>query len=272
MVVRQAAQLRERLLATARRLAAVRLFRKEWPTAPIDRQYGISTSSRARRWWLHTGNSEVDRANVGYVGSQPSVVRRAIEAVGGIEQAVFVDLGCGKGRTLAVASEYPFRKVVGIEIAKRLVQIARKNAEIIGRNHPDRPQIDVQLRDATSLTVLDGNDLVLFLYNSFRRPLVSRLIRSIEQWAVRNASGRAYLIYYNCVHFDLFDDCDVLERFATEQMPFNDAERATSPFDNTSEAVAIYRIRAREAGPVQTNADRQIRVTIPDYGAEIVPG
>ena len=258
------------LAASIRRIANVRLFRKAWATAPIDRQYGISTSSSERKWWLRSGNPEVDRANVGYVGSQPSVVRRALNTIGAIERAVFVDLGCGKGRTLAVASEYPFREVIGIEIAARLVRIARKNAATIARAHPYRPPIIVREGDATVLSGLDGNDLVLFLYNSFRRPLVTRLIGEIEDWAGRNPSARLYLVYYNCVHFDLFDDSAALERFSAEQLLFNSEERATSPFDNIGEAVVIYRLRGRDPGPVRTHADRTVRVTIADYGAEVL--
>jgi SAM-dependent methyltransferase len=261
--------LQKPLLASIRRMVSLRPFRKAWPVAPIDRQYGISTSSRERTWQLHTGDAEVDGANVGYVGSQPSVVRRALETIGATETATFVDLGCGKGRTLAVASEYPFRAVIGIEIARRLVRIARQNAKLIAQDHPRRPAIDVRLGDATDLSGLDGGDLVLFLYNRFRRPLVTRLIASIEQWAKRNPSARLHLVYYNCVHFDLFDNAQSLERFSVQQMPFTEEECATSPFDNTSEAVAIYRLRGRDTGAVLADAGRSIRVTIADYGAEI---
>jgi len=271
VVMAKPASLREKLIAIFRRAAKLRPFQKPWAVAPIDRQYGISTSSRERNWWLQTGDAEVDSANVGYVGSQPSVVRRAIESVGANGGLTFVDLGCGKGRTLAVASEYPFRAVIGIEIARRLVKIAQKNAAIIAQSYPDRPPIEVQLGDATSLTTLDGHDLVLFLYNSFRRPLVARLIEGIADWAGRNGGGRLYLVYYNCVHFDMFDDCQILERFSAEQIAFNEEERATSPFDNTGDAVAIYRLKGREQGPVMASADRRIQVTIPDYGAVVVP-
>jgi hypothetical protein len=90
----QGAGLSDRLSASIRRLAKVRFFRKAWATAPMDLQYGISTSASERKWWLRSGNARVDQANVGYVGSQPSVVRHALDIIEGIERAVFVDLGC----------------------------------------------------------------------------------------------------------------------------------------------------------------------------------
>ena len=38
----------------------------------------------------------------------------------------FVDLGSGKGRTLLMASEYPFRRIVGVEILPELHRAAEK--------------------------------------------------------------------------------------------------------------------------------------------------
>jgi len=39
----------------------------------------------------------------------------------------FVDVGSGKGRTLLMASEYPFRRIVGVELLPALHQIAQEN-------------------------------------------------------------------------------------------------------------------------------------------------
>ena len=39
----------------------------------------------------------------------------------------FVDLGSGKGRTLLMASEYPFRRIVGVEILPELHRAAEEN-------------------------------------------------------------------------------------------------------------------------------------------------
>ena len=42
---------------------------------------------------------------------------------------VFVDLGSGKGRMLLVASEFPFRQVIGVELAQELHEIAEGNIQ-----------------------------------------------------------------------------------------------------------------------------------------------
>src|SRR5271163_2983061 len=40
---------------------------------------------------------------------------------------VFLDLGSGKGRTLLMASDYPFRRIVGVELLPALHQDAQEN-------------------------------------------------------------------------------------------------------------------------------------------------
>ena len=40
---------------------------------------------------------------------------------------VFIDLGSGKGRTLLMASDYPFRRIIGVELLPALHQAAQDN-------------------------------------------------------------------------------------------------------------------------------------------------
>jgi SAM-dependent methyltransferase len=47
-------------------------------------------------------------------------------------QGTFVDLGCGKGRVLMIASEFGFRRVVGVEFCAELCRQARANASCFG--------------------------------------------------------------------------------------------------------------------------------------------
>ena len=245
---------------------------KRWPVAPIDRAYGIATSSYMRKWRLRSGDAAIDAANVGYVGCQPSVVRRALAKIPAIDQTAFADLGCGKGRTLAVATETGFRRITGIEIAPALARIAQRNMAIIARQHPERTPVAIIVGNAVDLRPLDGGDLILFVYNSFRRPLIADLLIAIDDWLARNPAHRLYIVYYNCVQFDMFDAADTLERFSVEQIGFDAEELATRPHDNSSEAVAIYRARGRDAVPTCDDADAHIIVTIPDYGAKVVAG
>jgi len=43
------------------------------------------------------------------------------------ERFTFIDIGSGKGRALLMAAEYPFRRIVGVELLPELHAIAREN-------------------------------------------------------------------------------------------------------------------------------------------------
>jgi len=55
------------------------------------------------------------------------------QQAGDFHDFIFIDLGSGKGRTLLMASDYPFRRIVGVELLLALHQIAQENLEQVSR-------------------------------------------------------------------------------------------------------------------------------------------
>src|SRR5688572_5603070 len=84
------------------------------------------------------------------------------------EDCTFLDLGCGAGRALLMASLYPFKRIIGVEFAAELAALATKN--IRRGRHPDQrcTAIEVWHSDATRITWPDG-PLVVYLFNPFER-------------------------------------------------------------------------------------------------------
>ena len=66
--------------------------------------------------------------SIQYEGIAPRTLRVTIDALGPVEGFTFIDLGSGMGRAVLVASEFPFRRVVGVEISAELHAIASDNA------------------------------------------------------------------------------------------------------------------------------------------------
>ena len=64
------------------------------------------------------------RDSIQYEGIAPKTLRKALAALGPLDGYTFVDLGSGMGRAVLVASEFPFRRIVGVEIAPELHAIA----------------------------------------------------------------------------------------------------------------------------------------------------
>lgn len=237
---------------------------------PIDKQLGIETTNFVGRRQSATGNKELDENNVGFGCVQPSVVRASVKLIPDVDKRSFMDIGCGKGRVLAVGSEFPFREAVGYDIVPLLVEATNRNGDIIARKHPNRPKIRATLDDVMSHDNWPSGDLALFLYNSFREPLVRKFAATIEAWDAAHPGESLYLIYMNPVHFHVFDASPSLERFATDMVHYTAEEKTSLHSDNVSDTFIIYRVRRAGDVPQLAGHDREVRVTVPDLGADMV--
>lgn len=95
---------------------------------PVDVEYQIETSGCRPGSLLHSGDG-ADRHVTGYAGSQPSTVLRVVNEIEQPREYIFIDIGCGKGRVLAIASKLGFRRVIGIEMSPELCRVAVENSE-----------------------------------------------------------------------------------------------------------------------------------------------
>ncbi len=232
---------------------------------PFDRVYGTDTSGRASHDQLRSGKRS-DVFNVGYAGSQPSVIRKALSQIPCPREATFVDLGCGKGRALVVASEFPFPRIIGVELSPLLAQVARANAAKVARRFPERSEIRIVEDDALSFEIPRGTT-VIYMYNSFHRRVMKGVVERIRGVAT---GSKIFVVYYNPVHFDLLDGCPEFARFYVDKIAFDDAERAAAIFDNDQESVVIWQSIGPPMCAALPGADSTIVVTVPGFGAEVL--
>src|SRR5437879_9244696 len=78
----------------------------------FDRKHGVETSGTLQPHELDiTADDAV--ASHRYEGVRPGEIREVISCLGiAYQQFTFVDIGCGKGRALLIASDFPFKKIV----------------------------------------------------------------------------------------------------------------------------------------------------------------
>lgn len=239
---------------------------KPWPKHPLDKLYGIETSSKVRRFQLMTGDEETNKANNGYGGSQPSIVRKTLDALPPLRDASFIDLGAGKGRVSAVATEYAFSRNIGVELSPALCKVMARNGARMRRAFPDRARIEVVEGDASRPALPSNGDVVVFLCNSFRAPLVERLIKHIgEAWG-DPPERKLFFIYYNPVHAHLLDGDPGFVRYAAEWHAFREEEAKTTPFENTYDSVVVWQRRSAAMAPPRPGADREVVVDFADFG------
>jgi len=120
-----------------------------------------------------------------YQATDPDLFREMLSSLDiDFRQFTFVDIGSGKGRVLLMASDYPFRRILGIERLPALHRIALGN---IGKYRSDFQKcLDLQsiCADAADYT-LPREPLVLYLFNPLPeyalRRLMAKLAASLEE-------------------------------------------------------------------------------------------
>jgi SAM-dependent methyltransferase len=107
-----------------------------------------------------------------------------------------VDLGCGKGRVVLVAAQFPFQRVVGVDISPDLTEVARRNIQVFPRASTRCRDIEVQNADATRFEFPESN-VLLHLYHPFDSEVTAAVLRRLEASVVaRPRQVRiAYLLY-----------------------------------------------------------------------------
>ncbi len=123
--------LRQRILASLRQqglvgtmLKVVGIGVERW----FDVRYGTDTCTRSQLDDLTIDSANKDKG-MRYEPTRVMPLIRLFPALRKMMPAnsVLVDLGCGKGRVLLLASHWGFREVRGVEFAQELCEIAKKN-------------------------------------------------------------------------------------------------------------------------------------------------
>jgi SAM-dependent methyltransferase len=217
-------------------------------THPFDRLHGVDTSGLIYAGALATGHPN-DLYSEGYYATAPSLFHGTVAQwqarLSGLCLAdyTFVDLGCGKGRVLMMASEYSFRAIVGVELSPKLAHVARKNlAKWIRKPRACRAASVVE-GDVLQLAMPDG-PVVLFLFNSFELEMVRQLIERLAE-ASRTRSAPIDLIYLHPEHDNLVRRTAGVERLADENIAFSLEDAAADAFEVNVDQCCIYRIAGR---------------------------
>lgn len=121
-----------------------------------------------------------------YESHHPRVTRIALMALDiEHENYTFIDFGCGKGRVLLLASEFPFRRVLGLEFAPPLAETAEQNLRSYRSKTQRCHNISVRCMDVTDFQ-LPPEPEVLYFYNPFKDPVMQRVAQEIE-WSMQRS-------------------------------------------------------------------------------------
>ena len=167
---------------------------------PFDLAHGVRTSGLIAGRHLKSGHRH-DRHATAYYGVAPSVFERLIsrwratKPISSTREFTLIDVGAGMGRAVLLASEMPFRRVIGIELHPLLARIARRNLQ--HWRNARRVHVPASIRCCDAVDVpLPSGPTVLFLFNPFGAPVMRRLLKKIAR-DFAHRPGELDLLYVN---------------------------------------------------------------------------
>ena len=225
------------------------LYPRDLPAAihPFDLAYGVDTSGFRHGELLGSSGAKgtprlhgSDVWNTAYYGVAPSIFDHALAltAIRDWSGFTFVDIGCGKGRALMLASRLPFRNILGVELDAGLAAIAKQNLRIFHAPWQQCHAIDARHLDALQLDIPE-TPLVVYLYHPFLAPSLKRLVRRLEQ-SVRAHPRELWLIYINPEAATALKQFPFLRERARATVVLSPEDTLPDRLGSTQEDVAIY--------------------------------
>ncbi len=222
------------------------------PAHPFDVAHGVDCGGLIHRRSLRTGHPH-DSHGTAYWGTAPSLLRGALArwtpTLDGtaytVAEYTFVDIGCGKGRALLLASELPFRRIVGVELNPGLAAIASAN---IGRwmaKADPATVIEALHADALQVPLPDG-PLLLYLYNPFDANIMHELLERIGSLTTSRRDP-IDILYARPDHAELFDGVPGLQVLWHAEIPYTAEDTAADAFDTVQQECFLYRLHGGRA-------------------------
>jgi len=171
-------------------------LRQRYGDADYDWHHRVNTTSAALGW----RDRLLGALHSPYQPTDPVLFQ---EMMGTLEEIAhpnlpdftFIDLGSGKGRTLLMASDYPFRRIIGVELLPSLDQIANENLRRYKNDSQQCFTLESVCADATQFP-LPSEPLVGYLFNPFPEPGLRQVIGNLEQ-SLREHPRAVYVLYHN---------------------------------------------------------------------------
>ena len=140
-----------------------------------ERRYGVETSETV--YYEDLGLETQDR--LWHIPSDWGGLRRALARLGPGPDDVFVDIGSGLGRAVIVAAQFPFARVLGVELSAELNERASAN---VSRARAQRTmrcgEVELVTADATAWRVA-GDVTVVYFFSPFTEKVFDRVVANL---------------------------------------------------------------------------------------------
>jgi len=166
----------------------------------FDWKYGTDTAA-----WVSLADLNIDSQNsprgVDYHPTRIKPFYKVFQTLNLPSQAGFVDFGCGKGRTLMMAADLGFSRVVGIEFSEALCEIARRNIQIYQERNALTANMSVINADAVDYEI-EPTDQIFYFFHPFDESVLRKVMENISH-SLDRYPRKIWIIYYEPVHHEV---------------------------------------------------------------------
>ena len=175
--------------------------------ARFDRQFGVDTASMITLPELQT-DPRFKNAHI-YAPTPRFLFRHVLRQIHvDYEKFVFIDIGCGKGKVLLLASELPLKRIIGIELSAELIRVAEDNLRsCLGR---------MGKQDRAELVCVDAAEYqfphepaIFYFCNPFELEVMSKVLDNIRH-SLAEVPREVYVVYLNPELHSLLDESGFL--------------------------------------------------------------
>jgi hypothetical protein len=133
-----------------------------------------------------------------YQPTEPALFKEILASLEiDFQDFTFIDIGSGKGRTLLMASDYPFRRIVGVELLSELHRVAQENIRKYKSDSQKCFALEAIRTDARDFE-FPPEPTVLYLFNPLPEPGLVQLLANLEH-SLQEHPRSLFVIYHNPV-------------------------------------------------------------------------
>jgi hypothetical protein len=184
----------------------------------------------------HLSRPHVHPHSAASLSVAPSVLSQAISNLPLYpDRFTFIDLACGYGRSMLVAAQFPFGRILGVDSIPALCAATRVNIASIACS---AARTAILNQDAATITYPDS-PLVILLSHPFAAPMLRRVLTNLER-QFRRTPRETYLLYARNPRItNVLDHFPFLHEIADAHYPLSPEDAAIDRFNLTHQRLTV---------------------------------
>lgn len=181
-----------------------------------EKYYGIDTTGADELQSLEEKRIDISHATI-YMPASYDILEFFFDKINLSSVNHFLDIGCGKGRAMCVATRLGAKKISGIELSKDLYLSAKENLEKTKLTTPNL-QYKLYNNDAFYFEIERDVDCI-FMFNPFDETVMAAVFANIKA-SLRKSPRKITIIYINPVQKQVLCDFGFKETFHFKKLHY----------------------------------------------------